>query len=83
MSVFFAYGAVVDPKDLIALAEILKLEEMKDIFLGGLSFVDNPFIPGLRCLLFSHMLLLLLKTFASFSQQKSVMLSHSFTVYCC
>ncbi|CAM9165014.1 unnamed protein product [Ectocarpus fasciculatus] len=47
MSVFFAYGAVVDPKDLIALAEVFKLEEMKDCFLGGLSFVDNPFVPGL------------------------------------
>lgn len=48
ISVFFAYGAEVAPKDLIGLAAALTLEELKGIFLGGLACVDNPFIPGVR-----------------------------------
>lgn len=48
MSVLFAYGAEIAPKDLIDLARVLTLRELKGIFLGGLTFVDNPFIPGVR-----------------------------------
>lgn len=48
MSVFFAYGAEVAPKELIALATVLTLEELKGVFLGGVACVDNPFIPGVR-----------------------------------
>lgn len=49
MSLFFAYGAEVAPKELIGLATVLTLEELKKVFLGGVAYVDNPFIPGVRC----------------------------------
>lgn len=48
MSVLFAYGADVEPVGLIDLARKLTLSELKDIFLGGVACVDNPFIPGVR-----------------------------------
>lgn len=48
MSVLFAYGADVAPRDLIALARVLTLKELKNVFLGGVACVDNPFIPGMR-----------------------------------
>lgn len=47
-SIFFAYGARIEPRDLIELAAVLTLEQLKDCFFGGLSCVDNPFIPGVR-----------------------------------
>eukprot|EP00903_Cladosiphon_okamuranus_P009455 g9014.t1 len=46
ISVFFAYGAKVEPRDLIGLAAVLTMEELKGVFLGGVACVDNPFIPG-------------------------------------
>ncbi|CAM9508523.1 unnamed protein product [Scytosiphon promiscuus] len=46
LSVFFAYGARIEARDLIELAAVLTLEQLKDCFVGGLSCVDNPFIPG-------------------------------------
>lgn len=48
LSVFFAYGAQIEPRDLIELASVLSLKQLKDCFLGGLACVDNPFIPGVR-----------------------------------
>lgn len=49
MCVLFAYGADVDPTNLLDLAKELTLEELSGIFLGGVACVDNPFIPGVRC----------------------------------
>eukprot|EP00752_Nemacystus_decipiens_P004796 g4364.t1 len=46
LSVLFAYGAEVSPTDLIELARLVSLEQLKACFLGGLCSVDNPFPAG-------------------------------------
>eukprot|EP00752_Nemacystus_decipiens_P006624 g5955.t1 len=46
ISMFFAYGAEVKPEQLIELAKLLRPEELKRVFLGGVACVDNPFVPG-------------------------------------
>lgn len=52
ISVLFAYGAEVTSKDLIDLAEAKRdaQGQLKDCFLGSVSSVDNPFIPGMTLL---------------------------------
>lgn len=49
MSLLFAYGAKVEPKYLTTLASERGLEDLKELFIGGLTLVDNPFIQGVRC----------------------------------
>ncbi len=51
MSLLFAYGAKVRGQHLTKLvaARTLDLKDLEEIFLGGLTFVDNPFVQGVRC----------------------------------
>eukprot|EP00903_Cladosiphon_okamuranus_P011809 g11097.t1 len=46
LSVLFAYGAEVSSMDLVELARLVSLDQLKACFLGGLSLVDNPFPAG-------------------------------------
>lgn len=47
MSVLIAYGADPRQEDLVHLSHVCTRDELKDCFLGALTRVDNPFIPGL------------------------------------
>eukprot|EP00903_Cladosiphon_okamuranus_P011810 g11098.t1 len=46
LSVLFAYGAEVSSMDLVELARLVSLDQLKACFLDGLSLVDNPFPAG-------------------------------------
>lgn len=46
MSILIAHGAEVSSRTLVKLATVSTVEELDDIFLGGVSSVDNPLIPG-------------------------------------